>query len=144
MPPREAYARFVRRFAYEPSDDQAAAIEATLADLARGSPPMDRLVCGDVGFGKTEVALRAAAAAALSGRQVALLAPTTLLVRQHLETFRRRFAGLGVRVEQLSRLGARQGGARRSARARRRLGAGRGRHPRPGVAAASASRTWRW
>jgi transcription-repair coupling factor (superfamily II helicase) len=108
-PPREAYARFARRFAHEPSDDQAAAIGATLADLARGSPPMDRLVCGDVGFGKTEVALRAAAAAALDGRQVAVLAPTTLLVRQHLETFRRRFAGLGVRVEQLSRLGGARG-----------------------------------
>jgi transcription-repair coupling factor (superfamily II helicase) len=105
QPPREPYTRLVRRFAYEPSEDQAAAIEATLADLARGTPPMDRLVCGDVGFGKTEVALRAAAVAALAGRQVALLAPTTLLVRQHLETFRRRFAGLDVRVEQLSRLG---------------------------------------
>ncbi|MFL5335615.1 MAG: DEAD/DEAH box helicase [Geminicoccaceae bacterium] len=99
------YARFIRRFPYEPSDGQAQAIEATLADLERGSPPMDRLVCGDVGFGKTEVALRAAAVAALNGRQVAVLAPTTLLVRQHLETFRRRFAGFDVRIEQLSRLG---------------------------------------
>jgi transcription-repair coupling factor (superfamily II helicase) len=99
------YARFVRRFPYEPSDDQAQAIEAALADLERGSPPMDRLVCGDVGFGKTEVALRAAAVAALNDRQVAVLAPTTLLVRQHLQTFRRRFAGFDVRIEQLSRLG---------------------------------------
>ena len=99
------YARFVRRFPYEPSDDQAQAIEATLADLERGSPPMDRLVCGDVGFGKTEVALRAAAIAALNGRQVAVLAPTTLLVRQHLGTFRRRFADFDVRIEQLSRVG---------------------------------------
>ena len=110
-PQAEPFARLVRRFAYEPTDDQAVAIEATLAELARSTPPMDRLVVGDVGFGKTEVAVRAAAAAALSGRQVALLAPTTLLVRQHLQTFRRRFAGLGVCVEQLSRLG-RSGEAR--------------------------------
>jgi transcription-repair coupling factor (superfamily II helicase) len=65
---------------------------------------MDRLVCGDVGFGKTEVALRAAAAAALAGRQVAVVAPTTVLARQHLRTFQRRFAGLGVEVAHLSRL----------------------------------------
>ncbi|MBX6385437.1 MAG: DEAD/DEAH box helicase [Microbispora sp.] len=102
-PPQEAYRRVLARFPFEPTEDQAAAIEAVLADLASGRP-MDRLVCGDVGFGKTEVALRAAAAAALNGRQVALLAPTTVLVRQHLETFRRRFAGLPVRIEALSRL----------------------------------------
>src|SRR5437763_10495951 len=65
---------------------------------------MDRLVCGDVGFGKTEVALRAAAAATFSGKQVAVIAPTTVLVRQHIETFRRRFAGFGVEVAHLSRL----------------------------------------
>src|SRR5918998_915118 len=65
---------------------------------------MDRLVCGDVGFGKTEVALRAAAVAALAGKQVAVLAPTTVLVRQHLETFRKRFAGFGLRIGSLSRL----------------------------------------
>ena len=105
LPAPEGFPRFVRRFPFEPSEDQAAAIDAVLGDLARGSPPMDRLVCGDVGFGKTEVALRAAAVAALNGWQVAVLAPTTLLVGQHLQTFRRRFAGLGVRVEQLSRLG---------------------------------------
>ena len=74
-----------------------------LADLASGRP-MDRLVCGDVGFGKTEVALRAAAAVALSGRQVALAAPTTVLARQHAASFERRFAGTGLRVAQLSRL----------------------------------------
>jgi transcription-repair coupling factor (superfamily II helicase) len=103
-PPPKDYDHFVARFPYAETEDQARAIEATLADLARGSPPMDRLVCGDVGFGKTEVALRAAAVAAMAGRQVAVLAPTTVLVRQHLETFRKRFAGLGIRVEQLSRL----------------------------------------
>jgi len=73
------------------------------ADLASGRP-MDRLVVGDVGFGKTEVALRAAAIAVLAGRQVVLVAPTTVLVRQHVETFTRRFADLGIAVAQLSRL----------------------------------------
>jgi transcription-repair coupling factor (superfamily II helicase) len=102
--PGAAYRRFVARFPFTETEDQARAITAALGDLARGAPPMDRLVCGDVGFGKTEVALRAACAAALAGRQVALVAPTTVLVRQHLETFRRRFAGLYVRIEQLSRL----------------------------------------
>ncbi|MDP3492177.1 MAG: CarD family transcriptional regulator [Hyphomonadaceae bacterium] len=103
IPPRAAYAKLAARFAYPETPDQAAAIEAVLADLASGRP-MDRLICGDVGFGKTEVALRAAAAVALSGRQVAVAAPTTVLVRQHVETFERRFAGTGVKVGRLSRL----------------------------------------
>ena len=103
-----AYDRFAARFPHALTEDQAEAIAAVLADLASGHP-MHRMVCGDVGFGKTEVALRAAAIAVLSGRQVALLAPTTVLVRQHLTTFRRRFAGLQVegrpvRIEPLSRL----------------------------------------
>ncbi len=100
-----AYVRLVHRFAYAPSPDQQAAFDAVLADLASGRP-MNRLVCGDVGFGKTEVALRAAAAAAaaaLAGWQVAVAAPTTVLARQHLDGFRRRFAGTGVRVEGLIR-----------------------------------------
>ena len=101
--PPAAYGRFAARFGYPETPDQAAAIAAVLADLASGRP-MDRLVCGDVGFGKTEVALRAAAAVALSGRQVALCAPTTVLAKQHFQTFQRRFAGTGVKVEQLSRL----------------------------------------
>ncbi len=101
-PPASPFARFVRRFPYPLSPDQEDAIEATLADLASGRP-MDRLVCGDVGFGKTEVALRAAAAVALSGRQVAVVAPTTVLARQHCDTFTRRFSGFGVRVEPLLR-----------------------------------------
>ncbi|AYV48588.1 DEAD/DEAH box helicase [Caulobacter flavus] len=103
VPPKVAYARFAARFAYPETPDQAAAIEAVLGDLASGRP-MDRLVCGDVGYGKTEVALRAAAAVALSGRQVALAAPTTVLARQHVETFRRRFQGTGIGVAHLSRL----------------------------------------
>src|SRR3954447_20813993 len=102
-PPRQAYERFAGRFPFAETPDQASAIADTLVDLASGRP-MDRLVCGDVGFGKTEVALRAAAAAALAGNQVAIVAPTTVLVRQHLHTFRRRFAGLGVEVAGLSRL----------------------------------------
>ena len=83
-----------RRFGFEETAAQQAAIEAVLADLASGRP-MDRLVCGDVGYGKTEVAIRAAAAVAFSGRQVAILAPTTVLARQHFTSFTRRFAGLG-------------------------------------------------
>ncbi len=102
-PPKAAYAKFAARFAYPETPDQSAAIEAVLADLASGRP-MDRLICGDVGFGKTEVALRASAAVALSGRQVAIAAPTTVLARQHFETFRRRFAGTGIGVAHLSRL----------------------------------------
>ncbi|WP_142846387.1 DEAD/DEAH box helicase [Telmatospirillum sp. J64-1] len=99
--PQQAYARFAGRFRYPLTADQANAIEAVLDDLRSGHL-MNRLVCGDVGFGKTEVALRAAAAVALSGQQVALIAPTTLLARQHFETFRRRFSGLGIRVGLLS------------------------------------------
>jgi transcription-repair coupling factor (superfamily II helicase) len=102
-PPRTAYARFAARFPYPETPDQAAAIAAVLEDLASGRP-MNRLICGDVGFGKTEVALRAAAAVALSGKQVAVVAPTTVLARQHFHAFRRRFAGLDVEVAHLSRL----------------------------------------
>ena len=103
VPPRRDYDRFVARFPFSETPDQRAAVDDILRDLASGHA-MDRLVCGDVGFGKTEVALRAAAAAALAGRQVAIVAPTTVLVRQHLQTFRRRFADLGIEVGHLSRL----------------------------------------
>ncbi|MFC0408423.1 DEAD/DEAH box helicase [Roseomonas elaeocarpi] len=102
-PPARAYRDFAARFPHPLTPDQAGAIEAVERDLRSGRP-MDRLVCGDVGYGKTEVALRAAAVAALSGKQVAVLAPTTVLARQHLESFRERFRGFGVRVEGLSRL----------------------------------------
>ncbi|WP_200840824.1 DEAD/DEAH box helicase, partial [Geminicoccus flavidas] len=101
--PARDYERFVARFAYPLTPDQAAAEAAVLADLAAGRP-MDRLVCGDVGFGKTEIALRAAAVAVLAGRQVAVAAPTTVLARQHARTFARRFAHLGIEVALLSRL----------------------------------------
>ncbi|CAN5162160.1 DEAD/DEAH box helicase [soil metagenome] len=103
VPPRQAYAAFVARFPFPESVDQAAAIAAVMDDLASGRP-MNRLICGDVGFGKTEVALRAAAAVALSGRQVVVAAPTTVLARQHYETFVRRFRDTGVEVAHLSRL----------------------------------------
>ncbi len=103
MPPQGDFEEFVARFPYDETEDQAASIEAVLADLASGRP-MDRLVCGDVGFGKTEVALRAAYAAALNGLQVAVVVPTTLLARQHFKTFTDRFQGLPVRIAQASRL----------------------------------------
>ncbi len=103
MPPEGAYDEFAARFPYEETEDQDAAIQAVLADLAAGRP-MDRLICGDVGFGKTEVALRAAFVAALGGWQVAVVVPTTLLARQHHKTFSDRFAGLPVKIGQASRL----------------------------------------
>jgi len=101
--PAGLYDEFAARFPYPETEDQSRAISETLADLAAGRP-MDRLVCGDVGFGKTEVALRAAFVTAMSGRQVAVVVPTTLLCRQHHRTFAERFAGLPIRVAQISRL----------------------------------------
>ncbi|MDB5410157.1 MAG: transcription-repair coupling factor [Rhodospirillales bacterium] len=101
--PEGLYEEFATRFPYPETEDQLRAIEESLTDLASGKP-MDRLICGDVGFGKTEVALRAAFVAALSGMQVAVVVPTTLLARQHARTFTQRFAGLPVRIGQLSRL----------------------------------------
>ena len=98
-----AYDEFCAGFPYEETEDQLTAIEAALDDLAKGRP-MDRLVCGDVGFGKTEVALRAAFDAAINGKQVAVVVPTTLLARQHFKTFRDRFRGFPVNVAQASRL----------------------------------------
>ena len=89
-------------FAYRETPDQANAIKEVLADMAQ-LKPMDRLVCADVGYGKTEVAIRAAVRAAVAGRQVALLAPTTILVDQHEETFKSRLVGLPIRVESISR-----------------------------------------
>ncbi|CAN5303622.1 DEAD/DEAH box helicase [soil metagenome] len=102
-PPRQAFVRFAAGFPFPESVDQSAAITAVLEDLASGRP-MNRLVCGDVGFGKTEIALRAAAAVSLAGRQVVVAAPTTVLARQHFETFRRRFRDTGLKVAHLSRL----------------------------------------
>ncbi|MBI3707821.1 MAG: DEAD/DEAH box helicase, partial [Proteobacteria bacterium] len=103
VPPEGLYQEFCARFPYPETEDQARAIEDTLNDLASGRP-MDRLICGDVGFGKTEVALRAAFIAVMAGAQVAVVVPTTLLSRQHAHTFRERFHGLPVRIEQVSRL----------------------------------------
>ena len=101
------YAAFAGGFPFEETPDQASAIRATLDDL-RSDRPMDRLVCGDVGFGKTEVAMRAAFATAMEGWQVVLLVPTTLLAQQHYQTFSDRFAEWPVRIEQLSRFRSRQ------------------------------------
>lgn len=97
------YNQFVERFPWEETDDQDRAIADVLADLESGRP-MDRLVCGDVGFGKTEVALRAAFVAAMNGKQVAVVAPTTLLARQHYSNFVDRFAGFPLKIGRLSRL----------------------------------------
>ncbi|MBI1181770.1 MAG: transcription-repair coupling factor [Alphaproteobacteria bacterium] len=103
LPPQGLYDEFCARFPYQETDDQLRAIDDVVHDLDEGKP-MDRLICGDVGFGKTEVALRTAFIASLEGRQVALIAPTTLLVRQHYKSFTERFQGLPVRIGQLSRL----------------------------------------
>ncbi|WP_374589328.1 transcription-repair coupling factor [Novosphingobium sp.] len=103
VPDPASYGQFVDRFPWQETEDQEAAIEDVLGDLAEGRP-MDRLVCGDVGFGKTEVALRAAFAAAMAGQQVAVIAPTTLLARQHYTGFTERFAGFPLNVGRLSRL----------------------------------------
>ena len=102
-PPEALYEEFCARFPYDETEDQANAIESVLEDMAAGRP-MDRLICGDVGFGKTEVALRAAFAAAINGKQVAVVVPTTLLARQHYKNFVARFSGLPIRIAQMSRM----------------------------------------
>jgi transcription-repair coupling factor (superfamily II helicase) len=102
VPPAALYERFAARFPHIATPDQATAIDDVLKDLASGHP-MDRVICGDVGFGKTEVALRATAAAVFSGFQAAIVAPTTVLAQQHATTFRKRFAPFGVEVGLLSR-----------------------------------------
>jgi transcription-repair coupling factor (superfamily II helicase) len=102
-PPEGLFDEFAARFPYDETVDQRNAIEDVLVDLGSGRP-MDRLVCGDVGFGKTEVALRAAFVAVMAGHQAAVVVPTTLLARQHYRTFAERFAGLPVKVAQISRL----------------------------------------
>ncbi|OED47776.1 transcription-repair coupling factor [Rhodobacteraceae bacterium (ex Bugula neritina AB1)] len=101
-PPPHAWEEFSARFPYQETDDQLRAIEDVMEDLHSGQP-MDRLICGDVGFGKTEVAMRAAFVAAMSGLQVAVVAPTTLLARQHAASFAERFRGFPLVVRQLSR-----------------------------------------
>ncbi|TGQ54010.1 transcription-repair coupling factor [Mesorhizobium sp. M1C.F.Ca.ET.193.01.1.1] len=103
IPAEGIYGEFAARFPYEETDDQQTAIDSVMDDLGAGKP-MDRLVCGDVGFGKTEVALRAAFIAAMEGFQVAVVVPTTLLSRQHFKTFSQRFSGLPIQIAQASRL----------------------------------------
>ncbi|MCI2398442.1 transcription-repair coupling factor [Aliiroseovarius subalbicans] len=100
--PHHAWEEFSARFPYQETEDQLGAISDVIEDIASGQP-MDRLVCGDVGFGKTEVAMRAAFVAAMAGQQVAVIAPTTLLARQHYKSFSERFRGFPIQVGQLSR-----------------------------------------
>ena len=117
-PPPGMWDAFSARFPYDETDDQLTAIGAVIEDLTSGAP-MDRLICGDVGFGKTEVAMRAAFVAAMSGVQVAVIAPTTLLARQHYKTFAERFRGFPINVRQLSRfVSARDAADARDAMAR--------------------------
>ncbi|MCX7930943.1 MAG: transcription-repair coupling factor [Rhodovarius sp.] len=113
-PPEGAFEEFCARFPFAETEDQARAIADVLEDLASGRP-MDRLICGDVGFGKTEVALRAAFVVAMAGAQVAVVVPTTLLARQHYRSFAARFEGLPLKVAQLSRMvGAKEAAAVRA------------------------------
>ncbi|NWN82601.1 MAG: transcription-repair coupling factor [Halomonas sp.] len=109
-PPDAEYSRFAAAFPFEETPDQRAAIEAVIEDMT-APRPMDRVVCGDVGFGKTEVAMRAAFLAVHSGRQVVVLVPTTLLARQHFDNFRDRFADTAVNIELISRFTAGKGQA---------------------------------
>ena len=118
-PPDGLYDEFSARFPYEETEDQETSIGAVLEDLASGRP-MDRLICGDVGFGKTEVALRASLIAVLAGKQVAVVVPTTLLARQHFHTFTERFRGFPVKIAHASRLV----GARERAEAKKGLKSG--------------------
>ncbi len=126
---------FERAFPYRETDDQLEAIEQTKADM-EAERPMDRLICGDVGYGKTEVALRAAFKAASDGRQTMVLAPTTLLAQQHFGTFAERLGDYPFRIELLSRFRSAEGAARRDPRLRR----GQGRHPDRHAPAALARR----
>lgn len=98
----ESYPEFCDNFGYEPTPDQSSCFEAIISDM-QSSKPMDRLICGDVGFGKTEVAIRAAFIAAMNGKQVAVLSPTTLLTEQHFENFSNRFTGFPLKVAEISR-----------------------------------------
>ena len=119
-PPAGAYDEFCARFPFAETDDQLSAIADVVTDLESGRP-MDRLICGDVGFGKTEVALRAAFLVAMSGKQVAVVAPTTILARQHFKVFSERFRGWPVNVRQLSRLAS----AKEARETREQLASGR-------------------
>ena len=124
---------FAESFGFEETADQAAAIEAVVGDMTQGKP-MDRLVCGDVGFGKTEVALRAAFVAVADGKQVAILAPTTLLAEQHFQTFGDRFADWPVKIAELSRFRtAKEAGRADGARDRGRQRRHRHRHAQAAV-----------
>ncbi|MDC9701232.1 MAG: transcription-repair coupling factor, partial [Alphaproteobacteria bacterium] len=102
IPPDGLFKEFCARFSFEETEDQKTAIDAVLDDLSSGRP-MDRLICGDVGFGKTEIAVRSAFVAAMAGCQIAVIVPTTLLARQHFQTFSERFSGLPIKIGQMTR-----------------------------------------
>ena len=135
------YEAFANDFGFEETADQNAAIHAVIQDMI--SPrPMDRLVCGDVGFGKTEVALRAAFIAVTGGKQVAFLAPTTLLAEQHFQTLVDRFSKWPVKVAEMIALPLGQGNHRRAQGPGRRHRRHRGRHPQAAQRSRPSSRTW--
>ena len=135
------YEAFAEGFGFDETPDQQAAIEAVIRDLTDGKP-MDRLVCGDVGFGKTEVALRAAFVALADGKQVAVLVPTTLLAEQHLQVFADRFADLPVKLAELSRFRSAEGGESGARRHQGRHDRPRHRHAQADPARRRCSRTW--
>ena len=143
LEPDTGFAAFADRFPYEETEDQDRAIADVIGDLAAGKP-MDRLVCGDVGFGKTEVALRAAFIAAMAGLQVALIAPTTLLARQHFNTFKERFQGFPIEIGRLSRLVPAEGGEGDQGGARRRARSTSSSAPTRCSPRASSSRSSAW
>ncbi len=148
--PDETYREFEAEFPWEETPDQAKAIEDVLRDMrkARKGPaamaPMDRLVCGDVGYGKTEVAMRAAMLAVLARKQVAVLVPTTVLAEQHERTFRERFKGYPVRIEALSGMKDAERGEARSSRTRPRGRSTSSSAPTGCSAPTWPSRTWGW
>ena len=142
-PPSGLYDEFAARFPYQETEDQEKAIAEVVGDLAAGRP-MDRLVCGDVGFGKTEVAMRAAFVAAMAGEQVAVVVPTTLLARQHYRGFAERFAGFPLKVRQLSRFVDAKDAKETKDGAGRRHGGYRDRHPCAAGRKHQPSSGWAW
>ena len=130
-------------FPYEETDDQLRAIAEVKADMERPKP-MDRLICGDVGYGKTEVALRAAFKAVMDGKQVAVLVPTTVLAQQHFHTFRQRLRAFPVHGGDALALPHARGAGRGHPGAVQRQGGHRHRHAPPALARTWPSRTWAW
>ena len=139
--PGAEYHDFAESFEFEETPDQLAAIDEMIRDMTRVKP-MDRLICGDAGFGKTEVALRAAFIAVMDGRQVAVLVPTTILAEQHFDTFSARFKDYPARVEMVSRFRSARGQQGGAGRRRARHGRHRGGDSSPASRAMSSSSGW--